>query len=91
MAGAFTGLAEGECAINVGVSGPGVVEYEIKKHPDYDITQICELIKLHKRRISADKIHAEVFSGTVERMRQLDEISARRVQNEALFDAMHRI
>lgn len=45
MAGAFTGLSEGECAINVGVSGPGVVEYEIKKHPDYDITQICELIK----------------------------------------------
>ena len=27
------------------MSGPGVVEYEIKKHPDYDITQICELIK----------------------------------------------
>ena len=45
MAGAFTGLAEGECSVNVGVSGPGVVEYEIKKHPDYDITQICELIK----------------------------------------------
>lgn len=45
MAGAFTGLSEGECTINVGVSGPGVVEYEIKKHPDYDITQICELIK----------------------------------------------
>lgn len=45
MAGAFTGLSEGECSINVGVSGPGVVEYEIRKHPDYDITQICELIK----------------------------------------------
>ena len=45
MAGAFTGLSEGECTINVGVSGPGVVEYEINKHPDYDITQICELIK----------------------------------------------
>ena len=45
MAGAFTGLTEGECAVNVGVSGPGVVEYEIRKHPDYDITQICELIK----------------------------------------------
>lgn len=45
MAGAFTGLSEGECAVNVGVSGPGVVEYEIRKHPDYDITQICELIK----------------------------------------------
>ena len=45
MAGAFTGLAEGECTINVGVSGPGVVEYEINKHPDYDITDICELIK----------------------------------------------
>ncbi len=45
MAGAFTGLTEGECAVNVGVSGPGVVEYEINKHPDYDITKICELIK----------------------------------------------
>ena len=45
MAGAFTGLSEGECAINVGVSGPGVVEHEIRKHPDYDITRLCELIK----------------------------------------------
>ena len=45
MAGAFTGLSEGECAVNVGVSGPGVVEYEISKHPDHDITAICELIK----------------------------------------------
>ena len=45
MAGAFTGLSEGESSVNVGVSGPGVVEYEIRKHPDYDITQVCELIK----------------------------------------------
>lgn len=45
MAGAFTGIGEGECAVNVGVSGPGVVEYEIRKHPDYDMTRICELIK----------------------------------------------
>lgn len=45
MAGAFAGLSEGECSINVGVSGPGVVEYEIAKHPDYSITEICELIK----------------------------------------------
>ncbi len=45
MAGAFTGLSEGECAVNVGVSGPGVVEYEIRKHPDYDIGKVCELIK----------------------------------------------
>ncbi len=45
MAGAFTGLGEGESAVNVGVSGPGVVEYEIRKHPDYDITKLCELIK----------------------------------------------
>lgn len=45
MAGAFTGVSEGECAVNVGVSGPGVIEYEIAKHPDYDITAICELIK----------------------------------------------
>ena len=52
MAGAFTGLSEGESAINVGVSGPGVVEYEIKKHPDYDITQLCELIKLTAFKIT---------------------------------------
>jgi len=45
MAGAFTGLSEGECAVNVGVSGPGVVEYEISKHPDHDITAICVMIK----------------------------------------------
>lgn len=45
MAGAFTGFSEDECSVNVGVSGPGVVEYEIGKHPDYDITSICELIK----------------------------------------------
>ncbi|MCH5161923.1 MAG: PFL family protein [Clostridiales bacterium] len=45
MAGAFTGFAEGESSVNVGVSGPGVVEYEINKHPDYDITKVCELIK----------------------------------------------
>lgn len=45
MAGAFTGVGEGESAVNVGVSGPGVVEYEIKKHPDYDITQLCDAIK----------------------------------------------
>ncbi len=45
MAGAFTGFAEGECSVNVGVSGPGVVEYEIRKHPESDITGVCELIK----------------------------------------------
>lgn len=45
MAGAFTGISEGDCSVNVGVSGPGVVEYEINKHPDYDITSVCELIK----------------------------------------------
>ena len=45
MAGAFTGVAEGDATVNVGVSGPGVVEYEINKHPDYDIGKICELIK----------------------------------------------
>ena len=45
MAGAFTGISEGDCSVNVGVSGPGGVEYEINKHPDYDITSVCELIK----------------------------------------------
>ena len=32
MAGAFHGVSEPECVINVGVSGPGVVKHELEKH-----------------------------------------------------------
>jgi hypothetical protein len=45
MAGAFHGIGEGECVINVGVSGPGVVNAALRelKHPDF--TEISETIK----------------------------------------------
>ena len=45
MAGAFHGAGEGECVINVGVSGPGVVYRAVKEAGDCDITEIAETIK----------------------------------------------
>ena len=45
MAGAFHGIGEGECVINVGVSGPGVVYRAIKDAPNANITEIAEIIK----------------------------------------------
>ena len=45
MAGAFHGISEPDCVINVGVSGPGVVRSAVSKYPDYSINEIAELIK----------------------------------------------
>ena len=46
MAGAFVGAGEPECAINVGVSGPGVVHYALKKiGKDADFGAVSEAIK----------------------------------------------
>ena len=46
MAGAFHGVGEGECVINVGVSGPGVVQCAIKKlGPDAPLNEVAEVIK----------------------------------------------
>ncbi len=45
MAGAFHGVGEGECVINVGVSGPGVVYRAVKDAPNANITEIAEIIK----------------------------------------------
>lgn len=45
MAGAFHGVSEPDCVINVGVSGPGVVRAAVSKHPEYSINEIAELIK----------------------------------------------
>ncbi|MCD7872882.1 MAG: DUF711 family protein, partial [Clostridiales bacterium] len=45
MAGAFHGISEPDCVINVGVSGPGVVRAAVSKYPDYSINEIAELIK----------------------------------------------
>ncbi len=45
MAGAFHGVGEPDCVINVGVSGPGVVCAALKNSKDLNITQVAELIK----------------------------------------------
>ena len=44
MAGAFHGSGEGECMINVGVSGPGVVKRALEKC-DGDLSEVAETIK----------------------------------------------
>ncbi len=45
MAGAFHGVGEPDCIINVGVSGPGVVRAAVSKYPDASIDQIADIIK----------------------------------------------
>ncbi|MBQ2151881.1 MAG: PFL family protein [Clostridia bacterium] len=45
MAGAFHGVGEPECVINVGVSGPGVVRAALAKAPDCDITGVADIVK----------------------------------------------
>ena len=45
MAGAFHGISEGEAVINVGVSGPGVVNHVLKSIRGADFETLCETIK----------------------------------------------
>lgn len=45
MAGAFLGEGEGECVINVGVSGPGVVKCALEKVKGCDFGVVAETIK----------------------------------------------
>ena len=45
MAGAFHGPGEPESVINVGVSGPGVVQAALKKCPNGDLGDVAEIIK----------------------------------------------
>jgi uncharacterized protein len=45
MAGAFHGIGEPECVVNVGVSGPGVVLTAVRKEPDADFGQLAGAIK----------------------------------------------
>ncbi len=46
MAGAFHGVGEGDCVINVGVSGPGVVRAALAKMPDdAPMNELADLIK----------------------------------------------
>ena len=45
MAGAFCGVGEPEAAVNVGVSGPGVVASAIRRAGDCDLSALAEVIK----------------------------------------------
>ena len=45
MAGAFHGVGEPECCINVGVSGPGVVKRALEKVPEGDLGVVAETVK----------------------------------------------
>lgn len=46
MAGAYCGFGEPECALNVGVSGPGVVKAAIESLPkDADLSEVANTIK----------------------------------------------
>jgi len=45
MAGAHHGAGEGDYALNVGISGPGVVRAVVSEHPDCDLTTLSEAIK----------------------------------------------
>ncbi|MDK2892299.1 PFL family protein [Methanohalophilus sp.] len=45
MAGAFHGIGEPDCVINVGVSGPGVVNAAIRELKNPDLGEIAETIK----------------------------------------------
>ncbi|HOV40339.1 MAG TPA: PFL family protein, partial [Oscillospiraceae bacterium] len=52
MAGAFHGVGQPDCIINVGVSGPGVVRSALSKYPDADITEIADIIKKTSYKIT---------------------------------------
>ena len=45
MAGAFLGCGEGDCVINVGVSGPGVVKCALEEMPNATLGELAEEIK----------------------------------------------
>lgn len=45
MAGAFHGVGESGTVVNVGVSGPGVVQHAIEAIPHADLTELAEMIK----------------------------------------------
>ena len=45
MAGAFHGVTEADCIINVGVSGPGVVKTALEQVRGKDFETLCETVK----------------------------------------------
>ncbi|MCU0916506.1 MAG: PFL family protein [Planctomycetes bacterium] len=45
MAGAHHGIGEPDYSLNIGISGPGVVQSVVAQNPDCDLTQLSEIIK----------------------------------------------
>ena len=45
MAGAFHGIGEPDMTLNIGISGPGVVNSVVEKNRDCNLTQLSEIIK----------------------------------------------
>lgn len=45
MAGAFHGVGEGDTALNIGISGPGVVKSVVEQNRDCDLTRLSDVIK----------------------------------------------
>jgi uncharacterized protein (UPF0210 family) len=52
MAGAFHGVGEGDCVINVGVSGPGVVHHALKAVKGQPFDAVAETIKKTAFRVT---------------------------------------
>jgi uncharacterized protein (UPF0210 family) len=52
MAGAFHGAGEGECVINVGVSGPGVVKTALEQCKGAPFDEVAEVIKKTAFRVT---------------------------------------
>ncbi len=52
MAGAFHGIGEPECALNVGVSGPGVVYHALQSAKGASFDEMAEIIKKTAFRIT---------------------------------------
>lgn len=45
MAGAHHGIGEPDFSLNIGISGPGVVQDVVLQNPDCDLTELSEVIK----------------------------------------------
>lgn len=64
VAGAFHGITGGECCVNVGISGPGVVLDTVKSMPEADFGELAEGIKrsVFKMTRAGELIGREVAS-----------------------------
>jgi uncharacterized protein (UPF0210 family) len=52
VAGAFHGIGETDTAVNIGISGPGVVKHALEQYPQADLTEVAEVIKKTSFRIT---------------------------------------